>query len=806
MQLTSDREDPEQLITQGACSVEIPPQRNRSSSQYMFHGSQNRKLKTQATVSIFGTFNTYEDKTTITRDTRSVFTRIVKKLIIIQCFFDSLEQYRKERLQQRIEFYFQKRTKVIPFYPDDCLIVYWMKVVTLLQFCSCIIYPIFITFHDLESDLYWIVMILDALFSIDILLTFLTAYIDETSTLKIQIVDITMHYLKTWFIFDSMSIFPWIFIGLDNLRLFRLFRILKFFIFKRKHSYRGQADQHKIVPSFLPYNDMQLKEGIKFLIDVMVTAFLLIHIFACGYHYLLGIEYLDAFYQSTQTITTIGYGDCSQSIKYEYQILWLIIGVGFYTFTIGDFAYMMQRSGVNQDDEYYFQLEQLSYISDFPERIKNQFQRFITTNLNNNAFWSSYHKKMVSDLPYQIQNYLVLSGMLQICEAVPFFMQDINFTIELLNDVQFLFIEENDLIYREGQNSNEIYFLLQGDVRIMTKKKFTLLNILEGTMFGEYEAIEETLRATYAVALQKSLILKVDYAIFEKSMKMSPNLYFEVKQLFHRRRKLLINSLRVERSQRKKVRRSVLIQFSHIQLQQTRQEVKKRIEVKELKNINEYNQLVLQQLIDKKRHQYEQLLVRFKSVVFRIIQFNQQLIRTPPEDWKDLDNYNLIKRVFPLRCLSDKFQIYFRKSSSVHSQSVHRSSIRKRIDCHHQYNKFNWRLSDIQIKQIILMHNKRSVKVYPTLKSIVQNYQKSTVASSPQRINRFYPKWIKDLVIEDHTTEEMEKFVLKYHQINRRLDQIDKMWTKGLIIRFDEFKLKSQKDLDHLDTESSDDK
>ncbi|CAD8175797.1 unnamed protein product [Paramecium pentaurelia] len=805
MQLISDREDPEQLITQGACSVEIPIQRNRPSSQYMFHGSQNRKLKTQTTISIFGTFNTQEDKTTITRDTRSVFVRIVRKLIIIKCFFDSLEQYRKERLQQRIEFYFQKRTKMIPFYPDDCFIVFWMKIITLMQFCSCIIYPLFITFNELEKELYIIVIILDLFFSIDILLTFLTAYIDETSSLKINIFDIATHYLKTWFIFDLISIFPWIQLGIDDLRFFRLCRILKYFIYKQKHSYKGQAEQKKVIPSFMPDNNIQLKEGIKFIIDVMVTAFILIHIFACGYHYLLDITYIDAFYQSTQTITTIGYGDCSQFIIYEYQTLWLILGVGFYTFTIGDFAYMMQRSGINQDDEYYFQLEQLCYISDFPEKIRNQFQRFISTNLNNNAFWSSYHKKMVHDLPYQIQNYLVLSGMLKICEAVPFFMQDINFTIELLNNVQFFVIEQNDLIYREGQNSNEIYFLLQGDVRIMTKTKFTLLNILEGTMFGEFEAIEETLRATYAVALQRSLILKVDYTILEKSMKMSPNLYFEVQQLFHRRRKLLINNLKVQKSQRKKVRRSVLIQFSHEQLQYTRQEMKKQREIRELKNINEYNQLVLQQLIDKKRHKYDQLLTRFKSVVFRIIHFNQQLNRTPPEDWKDLDNYNLIRRVFPLRCLSDKFQVFFRKSSSVHSQSIHRSSIRKRID-YHKYNKYNWRLSDVQIKQIILMHNKRSVKVYPTLSNIVSTYQGGTVASSPQRINRYYPRWIKDLVQEDYTSEEMEQFVWKYHQINKRLDRIDKMWTKGLILRFDKFKLKSQNDLDHLDTESSDEK
>lgn len=34
----------------------------------------------------------------------------------------------------------------------------------------------------------------------------------------------------------------------------------------------------------------------------------------------------------------------------------------------------------------------------------------------------------------------------------------------------------------------------------MTKDKTILLNILEGTMFGEFEAIEEKLRGTYCIA------------------------------------------------------------------------------------------------------------------------------------------------------------------------------------------------------------------------------------------------------------------------------------------------------------------
>ena len=47
-------------------------------------------------------------------------------------------------------------------------------------------------------------------------------------------------------------------------------------------------------------------------------------------------------------------------------------------------------------------------------------------------------------------------------------------------------------------------------------------------MFGEFEAIQEIKRATYAITFKKSLILSVNFSILERSMRNSPNLYFEV--------------------------------------------------------------------------------------------------------------------------------------------------------------------------------------------------------------------------------------------------------------------------------------
>jgi len=51
-----------------------------------------------------------------------------------------------------------------------------------------------------------------------------------------------------------------------------------------------------------------------------------------------GYQYFNAFYWAFQTVTTVGYGDFSVSTTTEYilALMWMIIGVNFYSFTIGN--------------------------------------------------------------------------------------------------------------------------------------------------------------------------------------------------------------------------------------------------------------------------------------------------------------------------------------------------------------------------------------------------------------------------------------------------------------------------------------
>lgn len=67
--------------------------------------------------------------------------------------------------------------------------------------------------------------------------------------------------------------------------------------------------------------------------------------------------------------------------------------------------------------------------------------------------------------------------------------------------MNYYFARVGSIIYRSGQPSNEVYYLLRGEVRIMTEKKHTLLNILEGTIFGEYESLKAINRTTFAFAV-----------------------------------------------------------------------------------------------------------------------------------------------------------------------------------------------------------------------------------------------------------------------------------------------------------------
>lgn len=48
-----------------------------------------------------------------------------------------------------------------------------------------------------------------------------------------------------------------------------------------------------------------------------------------------------------QTVTVVGYGDIppKTSTEYTFAVIWMLIGTGFYSFTIGNISAILSKAG-----------------------------------------------------------------------------------------------------------------------------------------------------------------------------------------------------------------------------------------------------------------------------------------------------------------------------------------------------------------------------------------------------------------------------------------------------------------------------
>ena len=69
----------------------------------------------------------------------------------------------------------------------------------------------------------------------------------------------------------------------------------------------------------------------------------------------------------------------------------------------------------------------------------------------------------------------------------------------LLTDFLYHKVNKNSIIYREGDPSDNLYFIISGEVQFFNSEGNLLLTITEGDNFGEEELIERCPRKYYAI-------------------------------------------------------------------------------------------------------------------------------------------------------------------------------------------------------------------------------------------------------------------------------------------------------------------
>jgi hypothetical protein len=215
------------------------------------------------------------------------------------------------------------------------------------------------------------------------------------------------------------------------------------------------------------------------------------------------VKYLYAVYWALQTLTTVGYGDIPADTNSEkiVSIFWMVFGVGFYSFTIGNlssFITTIDAKGAQLRAKIQT-IEEFARKHDLPKDLEIRMKSLTT---NQNEVTKHDQKKLLQELPSSLRAEVVSHIHADIIKNITFFKdKGAEFLYAALPLVRRFNLPQKEILYKEGDPAEEVYFIFKGQIKLINKDKMAFRTYKEGNMFGENEVIHKEGRDSIAQSM-----------------------------------------------------------------------------------------------------------------------------------------------------------------------------------------------------------------------------------------------------------------------------------------------------------------
>eukprot|EP00828_Plagiopyla_frontata_P012292 TRINITY_DN17001_c0_g1_i1.p1 TRINITY_DN17001_c0_g1~~TRINITY_DN17001_c0_g1_i1.p1 ORF type:complete len:339 (-),score=23.35 TRINITY_DN17001_c0_g1_i1:436-1452(-) len=221
-------------------------------------------------------------------------------------------------------------------------------------------------------------------------------------------------------------------------------------------------------------------------------------------------KYFASFHWVFQTLTTVGFGEITPSTMTEkiFAILWMMIGVVLFSFALGQIGELLAQ----MDNKEHNVKQKMKVFSESASKIKlpyflcEKIQNFFEINMSEKIYPWVDPQRFFSDLPIHLRKELTITSYRDIIDQFSVLKEDRNFTTQIIQMLYVVHIPEKEILYREDDLAEEIYFLIKGAINYCTQNGVAFITVYEGQLIGEIEIFENTHRQYFAQARESSTL------------------------------------------------------------------------------------------------------------------------------------------------------------------------------------------------------------------------------------------------------------------------------------------------------------